>query len=414
MAAGLTVALLALGIAGRIWYARALPAAQRALHRHDLPAARTSLDRYLARWPRDEALLLAARVARLSDACADAEQLIAAFEEAFGPTDASRLEWALLGTQQGDYHAVEGRLRSFVASYHPDSSAILEALARGYLVAYQFPQALETLGRLIDRSPGHVRALLMRGTALERLRRMEAADEDCRRVAELAPQSAEVRRALGDLLNRLGHTEEAIAQYEVVLAARPAEPAALLGLARAFIDAADLDEAERRLDELLAADPDNTEALVERGRLALRRKRPAEAEPFLARAVRTAPHHREARQLHLVALKELGRSKAAAECEARLAELEREDAVGGRLKARVRDDPAGADARWQLWLWSQRNGQGEAGLPWLLAVLAVAPRHARAHAALADHFDRAGQPRRAALHRASAKIGRGSPDEARQ
>jgi tetratricopeptide (TPR) repeat protein len=402
MFVGWTLAGLGAGLAGRIWYARALPAAQRALHQNDLPAARAYLDRYLTRWPRDEVLLLGARVARLSDACADAERFITAFEETFGPTAASRLEWALLGAQQGDLAGVEDRLRSHVAHSHPDSTAILEALARGYLVCHRWPQALEALNRLIDRSPNHVRGLLWRGTTLERLRRMEAAEEDCRRVADLEPQSAADRTVLGDLLNRLGHTREAIAHYEAVLASRPADRTALLGLARACIDAAELDEAQRRLDDRLRADPDCTDGLVERGRLALRRKRPAEAEPFLARAVRAAPWHRDAQQLYLIALKELGRTKAASQCAARLAELVREDAIGGRLTMRLRNDPDGPGVRWELWRWSQRNGQGAAGLPWLLAVLEVAPRHAQAHAALADHFDRAGQPRRAALHRAAA------------
>src|SRR5262249_3715764 len=96
MVAGWTLAALGVGLAGRIWYARALPAAERARHQDDLP-----------RWPHDEALLLAARVARLSDACADAERFITAFEETFGQTAASRLEWALLGAQQGDLAGVE-------------------------------------------------------------------------------------------------------------------------------------------------------------------------------------------------------------------------------------------------------------------------------------------------------------------
>jgi hypothetical protein len=414
MVAGLVIVGLGVGIAERVWAARALPAAQRALDRHDLPAARAYIDRYLARWPSEEALLLAARVARLSDDCADAERFLTACEDTFGPTNASRLELALLAAQQGDFQDIEARLHSSVAQSHPDSIAILEALAKGYLVAQRWPHALEVLDRLIERSPDHIRALLWRGTTLHRLRRTEPAEEDCRRVVDLALQSPDDRAALGELLNRLGHTREAMVHYRAVLASRPADRTALLGMARACSDVFELAEAQQWLDDLLRADPDCTDGLVERGRLALRRKQPAEAESFLARAVRTAPWHREAHQLYLSALREVGRKKAASECEARLGELLREDAIAGRLKLRL-EDPDAAEVRWKLWLWSQKNGQGDSGLPWLLAVLVVAPEHAQAHAVLAEHFERAGQPRRAAQHRAiAAKARTRSPDGVRE
>ena len=42
------------------------------------------------------------------------------------------------------------------------------------------------------------------------------------------------------------------------------------------------------------------------------------------------------------------------------------------------------------------------GFAWLTEILRAAPKDARANAALADHFERAGQPRRAALHRVAA------------
>jgi Tfp pilus assembly protein PilF len=83
-------------------------------------------------------------------------------------------------------------------------------------------------------------------------------------------------------------------------------------------------------------------------------------------------------------------------------ELAREDATGGRLKLRARDRPGEPDVRMELWEWSVRTGQIEEGRVWLLEVLRADPRHARAHAALADYFDRIGQPRRAAQHRETA------------
>jgi tetratricopeptide (TPR) repeat protein len=399
--AGISVGI-GVGIAGRFRPEVELAAAEKALRQDDPAAARVPLDRCLAHSPNlPKALLLAATAARRCDACADAERFLTAFDETSGPTAASRLEWALLGAHQGDFAGEEDRLLAAVAGNHPDTAAILEALARGYAVSYRWPDAVGALSRLLDSSPGHVPALLLRGAILDRLRQTDVAEKDFRRAVERAPASAPAHAALAGVLNRQGHTREAIYHYELAQRFRPGEPATLLGLARALGDAAKLDEAQRQLDALLAAAPEHAEGLVERGRLALRRGRAAEAGSFLGRAVRAAPWHRDGQQLYLAALKELGRGEAA-ECEARVAGLRDEDALAGRLEMRARTTPSDAAVRWELWLWSQRNGQAEEGLAWLTEILRLDPRHAGAHAALADLFDRAGQPRRAALHRAAA------------
>jgi tetratricopeptide (TPR) repeat protein len=401
---GLTLAGLGLGILEFfVWPAALLRDAEEALRRNDPAAARAPLDRYLARRPHDpRALLLAAQAARRSDACADAERFLTAFEQVSGPTDASRVEWALLGVQQGDFGGDESDLRSAVVRNHPDAPVLLEALAKGYYVTFRLPDALEAVNRLLELNPDHVPALILRGTILDRQRQTDAAAADFRRAVDRAPDSAAAHAALAGLLNRLGHTREAICHYHMAQRLRPADAVTRLGLARALTDAAELAEAQRCLDELLAAEPVHPDGLVERGRLALRQERFAEAEPLLARAVRTVPWHRDGQQLYLLALKKLGRSQAAAQGEARLAELKAQDAIAGPLKLRARDNPRDLDVRWELWLWSVRNGDSEEGLAWLAGVLRINPRYGPAHAALADHFDRAGQPRRAALHRAAA------------
>jgi predicted Zn-dependent protease len=377
--------------------------AEQALRRSDPQTARSRLDAYLSRWPGDgAALLLAAQAARQAGAYADAERLLTASEQASGPTAASRLEWALLGAQQGDFAGGEESLKAEVGRNPAEASGVLEALARGYAVAYRRPEAMAALQRLLDRAPTYAPALVVRGAVWESLLQFDAAEKDSRRAVELAPSSAEARVTLAGVLNRTGHTREAIYHYEFAQRTWPGDPAILLGLARAYADAAELNEAQRLLNELLAGHPEHVDALVERGRLALRRGRAAEAEPFLARAVRAAPWHRDGQQLRCHALKELGQSEAVTLCEARLAELNAEDGLGGRLKLRAHDHPDDAAVRWELWEWSLRNGQEREGLAWLYELVRLAPRHTKAQAALADYFERAGQPRRAALHRATA------------
>ena len=389
-----------------VWPALELAAAEDDLDRHDPSSARARLDRHLARHPDDpQALLLALRAARRSGEYADAERFLTALEERTGPTDASRLEWTLLGVQQGDFADQEQRLRSEAGRDTPDATAILEALARGYSSNYRWPEAQDTLERLLKRSPDHALALLVRGALHDQLRNPTEAEADFRRAVELTPASPTARLALAEHLNRRGHTREAVQQYEWVLRSRPADPAALLGLARAHADAADLEAARHRLDELLAAVPANVDALVERGRIELRVNRPDAAELFLARAVQAAPWHREANRLHLAALTDLGRTADADRCRDQIARLTAEDSLGGKLMLRAHDNPGDVAVRWELWVWSDRNGNPTEGRTWLWDLLRTDPGHAGAHAALAGYFETAGQPRRTALHREKARPG---------
>jgi Tfp pilus assembly protein PilF len=380
-----------------------LDAAEQALRRNDALGAWPPLKRALARQPDDErTLLLAARAARRIDDYSAAERFLTALEDRAGPTDASRMEWALVGVQQGDFGTDEARLRSALGRDPAEDLAILEALAKGYAASYRWADAQAALGKLLEREPTHVPALVLRGAISDRFRRTEPAEEDLRRAVAAAPDNALAQTALADLLSHHGHAREAIYHYELALRVSPDRVASRLGLARALTDDANLTGAGEQLDAILAADANHANALIERGRLALRRGRFSEAEPFLARATQAAAGSRDAHQLYLVALKELGRTGEAARCEARLAELAAEDATGGRLKLRARDNRGDPDVRMELWEWSVRTGEIEEGRVWLGEILRADPHNARARAALADYFTRAGQPRRAAQHRAAA------------
>ncbi|MFO0842210.1 MAG: hypothetical protein U0797_07380 [Gemmataceae bacterium] len=122
----------------------------------------------------------------------------------------------------------------------------------------------------------------------------------------------------------------------------------------------------------------------------------------MTRAARSARGTARRTSCCLVSLRDLGRAEEVKPCEDHLAALKAEDAVGGPLKLRARDNPADVDVRWRLWQWSARNGLIDEGIAWLTEILKREPRHPKANAALAEFFQKAGQPRRAALHRTAA------------
>ncbi len=381
-----------------------LTLAEQALQQSEPATARGYLERYHARRPGDaNALLLLARAARNSDDYAGAERYLAEYENSAGRSSAGGLEWELLGVQQGDLAGSEEALKSSVTNESPRSVEILEALARGYDVSYRYGEEVKALDYLLKQDKTHVRAVILRGKMFERVRQLERAEEEFRHAVELAPKNPDALGGLASVQNRLGFTEEAIANYQAALQEKPEDPKLLLGLARAYLDAADLVEVERVLDQILSSHPDDADALLEKARLKVRNKQPAEAEVLLERAAKIAPWSRGVQSLQVLALKELGKSKELAEAERRLAELQAADAEGARLKLHARDNPRDMDVRMKLWHWCKQNGQLDDGLTWLTEILRSAPGHVQAQAALADYFDQVEQPRRAAQHRAKAQ-----------
>ena len=342
----------------------------------------------MAQSPRNEhALLLAARAARRSDAYADAEKYLTAFEEVERPTEASRLEWTLLGVQQGDFGEDEDRLRVAVGRNHPEEPAILEALAKGYIAAQRWQEAIQAVERLLARDPDHIPGLILRAAAAERFRAADAAEKDLRRAIEKDPENAAAQSALAELLNRRGHTRDAIYHFELALRSRPGHSATRLGLVRALLDNAELLESERQLDELLKTEPDSTAALSNAPCRASTRAS-LEAERFVTCAIQVASWNRDANQFHLLILKHQNRSDALAACEKRLAELKAEDAESGRLKLRARDTPSDTAIRMNLVAWAIRNGDREEEIAWLTEIIRIDAKHAGAHAAFADYFER--------------------------
>jgi Tfp pilus assembly protein PilF len=391
--------VLLVAVAAGVWWKvsgnRAAPtdldAAEAALRRHDPFAARAPLDSALKAKPDDaKALLLAARAARRCDDYAAAERYLTSLD-----SDAARLEWALLGTQQADF-GDDALLRAALGRPHPNEADILEALAKGLATAHRWPEASAILERLLKRDAGHVIALTLRAVISERFRRYDAAEADLRSAVAVGPNHAAAHASLADWLNTHGHTREAMLHSESALKIRPTA-AAQIGYARALADAAKLADAERNLAEVPTA-----EAHVELARVRLRLNRPGDADAALERAMTAAPWNRDAPKLRLLTAKELGKPDVAKACEAKLAELTREDADLGRLTLKARDNPTDAAVRMSLWEWAKRNGQPAEELAWLSEILRVDPAHRGAHEAFADYFDRTGQPRRAALHRTAA------------
>ncbi len=402
----LTVAFVLIIVLAATWlfarYRRSqslLSAAERSAPRFELGTAQRHIDDSLKLWSTRRALFLQAQIARRREAHADAERLLTAYEQAYGKTEDSELEWRLLGVQQGDMAAEERPLQRLVDQQHTAAILILEALAKGYQNTLRLPQMVNALDILLEEAPDQVAGLALRARGFEGLRQYERALADYRRAVALAPECDEARLGLAELLTRLGQWPEAVAQWEALRRRLPDEPAVLLGLARCRFDDGKLSDAARLLDELLARQPDHAAALVDRGLLALQSGQASDAETVLARATKLAPWHRPARRAYGQCLEARGKLEPA---EAGLEAIEASDRQAGSLWLDWHRAPRDPGPRCGLGLWCLNNGEEQIGVRWLFSALLLESRHTATHAALADYFQRTGQPRRAEHHAAWA------------
>src|SRR5262249_13766062 len=165
-------------------------------------------------------------------------------------------------------------------------------------------------------------------------------------------------------------------------------PGVLLGLARCRRDQGQTEEARRLLDELLDQVPAHALGLAERGRLALEAGRPAEAEPFLRRAVARLPSGREGHYTLAPCPEGLGKQDEARQ---HLDQVRRLDAEQKRLDEVVRQldrTPRDLALRHEAGVLELRLGREVEGLRWLTGVLHDDAAHQATRDALADYFYR--------------------------
>jgi tetratricopeptide (TPR) repeat protein len=387
-----------------VWADRHWRAVPPALERRDFAAARAHLALCLRVWPDSaETHLLAARAARRAGAYDDAGQHLDACQRLGGDPTALALERTLLAAQQGDLAGGETFLLACLDQDLPDGVLILEALAQGYMKAYRMPDARRCLERWLERRPDDLQALLWHGWVMEHLSRYPEALADYRRAITLAPTNEHARLSLGDVLLFFNQPQEALEHFEYLRQHAAPSAAVLLGLARCRSGMGQTEEARQLLDRLLADYPAQPQVLSERGKLALQAGQPAEAEPWLRQAAALLPHDLRTTYALYQCLEQCGKREEARDYLVRAerirADLRRLHEVMEKMAAAPRDLALRCEAG-QLFL---RNGEDKEGLRWLASVLQEDPEHRPAHAALADYYERAGDPTRAARHRRLAR-----------
>jgi tetratricopeptide (TPR) repeat protein len=170
-------------------------------------------------------------------------------------------------------------------------AAARRAFERAAVLLPGDPRPLEALAGLPDTAPEESAQLLLRAGSLQAARfETDRASSSFDAAADLDPAlSAPAKRGLGDVLQLVGQTQDAIAAYEQAVSLGAGEPATwttLGALQRAQGDAA---SSQSSLTHALEGDPSHAPAHREMGQLLASTGRPDEAVAHLERALALAP-----------------------------------------------------------------------------------------------------------------------------
>lgn len=335
-------------------------------------------------------LLLAARIRRLTGDYSAAEQSLLRCSQLDGMSDSVHLEWLLLRCQQGEIDDLAPTLYGLVQHHHPEAPAILETLASVYIRQTRYLEALRNLDRWLELTPDVIRALDWRGWVGNQLDHRGQAFDDYERLLALQPGRTDIRLRLAQIAIESARYEDATPHLERLLVELPDNPDVPAALAPCRIVQNRMEEARTLLDTILKDHPDHFDALYQRGKLELTLGHPAEAEPWLRRALQIKPYDTEA---HFSLYRSLqGQPNRQQEAEAERTLWEEEGKKQRRLTSLLRKDLAAhpndvefACEAGELFL---HLNEEKRGLFWLHRALTLNPRHLPSHRALLAYFER--------------------------
>jgi tetratricopeptide (TPR) repeat protein len=337
---------------------------------------------------------------------AEAVRQLDAAEERGWVQEALDLERSLVRAQAGELGAVEKYLTWCLTNDHPDSTLILEILAPAYLQRYRLDEARHCVALWLELRPRCLAAWMLEGELCERRRRNRTqAIAAYKQAVEIAPARLAARRALARLLVDANRCSEARPHLEKLAAQQPGDAEVSVQRARCEQVEGRAAEAARLLDEVLAGNPRHAQALRLRGALELEAGRVDRAAGYLRKAVAYTPFDREALYTWLRCLHRMGKPDEVVVVEQQLKRCEKDLALLAGLTQKIAQRPDDPELRRQAGEVFLRNEQEEEGIRWLQSALAVRPDHPATHRSLAEHYQRKGQPARAAAHRARAERG---------
>jgi tetratricopeptide (TPR) repeat protein len=228
----------------------------------------------------------------------------------------------------------------------------------------------------------------------------EAAIKAYQQALDRKPDFVEAHLRLAEVFLEKSNPPEALPHLEWLMAHSPDRPEVQARLGRCRFLQGQLEEARRLFESAVEKLPKDIPLLVDLAQLDLQENRPGEAEQLLRRVLQADPLDVEAEFALVTSLKAQGRlEEAAAVLEAHENHKPQLQRASQLLKDEAEHPSNNANNAAEIGTVFLLIGQERLGLFWLDQALARDPGHPPAHKALADYYEKKGEPDKAAAHR---------------
>jgi tetratricopeptide (TPR) repeat protein len=283
------------------------------------------------------------------------------------------------------------------------SAMAAKTLAAIYLSAYETERGRRMLQAAAELAPDDYRAWYALGEAVYlRTRKYDKAIEAFQEALKRLPDHLESRIGLIEALVKSHRPEEAEPRLRVVLRERPGDARVLLLAVGLCMELGRTAEGTRYLDQILALDPGQREALMLRARASFRAGRPQQALADVQRAGDLEPLDLAALNLLGTIQSAMGLKEEAARTLARRRDVERRLGLIEQVTHEIQQRPSDPEPRWRLGQLAAEAGMRPLAIQSFQAALALAPDCQQARQGLLD-LDR--HPARATPASAGALAG---------
>jgi len=195
-----------------------------------------------------------------------------------------QLNLGLAEFKQGEFEAAIAPFRSALAA-EPNNMQARTLLGLSYYGTKRFDEAVKHLEIAARSDATNIQLHQVLAQSCLWAKKYSCALDEFRKIQEQDPDSAASHVLTAEALDGLGRTTEAIAEFQAAAKVAPREPNVHFGIGYLYWKQHKYDEAKRALEEELAIDSANPQAIAYLGDIAMKQSDPEKALPLLKKAV---------------------------------------------------------------------------------------------------------------------------------
>lgn len=308
-----------------------------------------------------------------------------------------REQWIALA-QTGQFERVSEHWAELFEEVGSDGPEVSKAYTTMCLAQFRFREADQVLSAWEKDFPEDAEPHVMRGRLSETNLNWAGAADHYRDALRLEPNRKDASFGLAKALINLGQVEKAHEILRALVAQDPDYAGARLALAQCQVKLDRLDQARNELAKVLATQPDNVDALLEAGNIELAEGNYQAAAVYLKKALELKPESREVAYAAARTLQAGGEHEQARKLFKFVDEATKPLIRLKKLMSQLLEQPYNLDVRFQIAAITWKYKSREEGARWLISLLQISPRYQPAHAALARHYELAGDNDKALYH----------------